>query len=131
MLMSSLALPPIDRVRDRAHRAAIGSGIPAITAELQGVLGQALISVIVGKNVRTVARWVVGTTTKPSARDERRLRDTLQVQRLLLSVESAAVVRAWFMGMNPQLDDQSPAEALAEGRAREAMAAARAFVDAG
>ena len=32
--------------------------------------------------------------------------------------------------MNPQLDDENPAEVLAAGRAREVMAAARAFVNA-
>jgi len=131
MAMSSLAVPPIDRERRRAHRDAVASDIAAITAELQGALGQALLSVIVGKDVRTIARWVAGSTMKISARDEQCLRDTLQVQRLLMSVESAAVVRAWFMGMNPQLDDESPAEALANARAREVMAAARAFVNAG
>jgi hypothetical protein len=36
-----------------------------------------------------------------------------------------------FMGMNPQLDDVSPAEALAEGRHRQVMAAARALVSGG
>ncbi|TCW18822.1 hypothetical protein EDD19_1484 [Dietzia cinnamea] len=35
------------------------------------------------------------------------------------------------MGMNPQLDDVSPAEALADGQHREVMAAARAFVAGG
>jgi hypothetical protein len=35
------------------------------------------------------------------------------------------------MGMNPQLEDVSPAEALAEDRYREVMAAARAFVSGG
>lgn len=41
------------------------------------------------------------------------------------------VIRAWFMGMNPQLGDESPIEALREGRVRDVMAAARAFVNAG
>jgi hypothetical protein len=48
----------------------------------------------------------------------------------LLATDSPAVVRAWFMGMNPQLDDENPAEVLAEGRSREVMAAARAYVNA-
>lgn len=129
--MSSLAVPPLDRARHRAHRDSVAGDISTITAELQGVLGQALLAVIVDKDVRTIARWVAGATARPSTRDEQRLRDTLQVQRLLLSVESPTVVRAWFMGMNPQLDDESPAEALANGRAREVMSAARAFADAG
>lgn len=39
--------------------------------------------------------------------------------------------RAWFIGLNPQLDDVSPAEAIHDGRLKEAKAAARAFVAGG
>lgn len=129
--MSSLALHPIDRARRAAHRTAVQSEISHVTADLQKVLGQALIAVIVNKDVRTVARWTAATPAKPSTRDNQRLRDALQVQQLLLTADAPDVVRAWFMGMNPQLNDLSPVEALAEGRAREVMAAARAFVNAG
>jgi hypothetical protein len=62
---------------------------------------------------------------------ERRLREAYQVFQLVQSVESPHTVRAWFIGLNPQLDDESPAEALAEDRFREVMAAARAFVTGG
>lgn len=41
------------------------------------------------------------------------------------------MIRAWFVGMNPQLDDDSPAEAIHGGRLKEAMAAARAFAAGG
>ncbi len=33
--------------------------------------------------------------------------------------------------MNPQLDDDSPAEAIREGRLKEALAAANAFITGG
>ena len=45
--------------------------------------------------------------------------------------DSSRVVKAWFIGLNPQLDDESPAEAIREGRLKEAMSAARAFVAGG
>lgn len=41
------------------------------------------------------------------------------------------VIHSWFMGMNPQLRGESAVETLLEGRAREAVAAARSFVNAG
>lgn len=129
--MSSLAVPPIDRARRVTHRAVVEAEISNVTAELQKVLGQALVAMIVGKDVRTVARWTAANATKPSTRDNQRLRDTLQVQQLLLTADAPDVVRAWFVGMNPQLNELSPAEALADGRARDVMAAARAFVNAG
>lgn len=53
------------------------------------------------------------------------------VSKLLTSAESPEAARAWFMGMNPPLDDESPAEVLFTGRARDVMAAARAFISAG
>jgi hypothetical protein len=82
------------------------------------------------KSERTVQRWASGDLS-PSAKDEKVLRDAYQVYALLLTVEGDHTVRAWFMGMNPQLEDESPAEALAAGRNREVMAAARAFVNGG
>ena len=62
-------------------------------------------------------RWTAANPAKPSTRDNQRLRDTLQVQQLLLTADAPDVVCAWFMGMNPELNDESPAEALADGRA--------------
>lgn len=130
--MTDLAVRPPRRVRQDAHRAAVATTDTAqLVGELQGVLGQALIAVLTGRDVRSVARWTAEEPTRPPLETERLLRDTLQVQRLLLSVDGSDVVRAWFMGMNPQLDDFAPIEALAEGRARDVMAAARAFANAG
>jgi len=129
--MTNVAIQPLERARRLAHRSAVQSELAEVVASLQKVLGQALLAVIVGKGVRTIARWTAAKPTSPSARDAQLLRDTLQIQNLLLGVDSPAVVRAWFTGMNPQLDDASPAEALADGRVREVMAAARAFANAG
>lgn len=82
------------------------------------------------KNVRTVARWSSGDVKPPQA-TEKLLRDAFQVFELLLTVDSESVARAWFMGMNPQLADTSPAEALAGGQAKTVLAAARAYINAG
>lgn len=62
---------------------------------------------------------------------ETRLRAAYQVVRFVQQVEDSAPVRAWFMGLNHQHDDESPAEAICDGGARDAMTAARAFVDDG
>ena len=112
-----------------AHERSVGLSVAEIAAELQAQLGQALLGVIVGKNARTLARWAHATVRPPQA-SEKLLRDTFQVLEILCLVHSADVVRAWFMGMNPDLGDASPAEALSEGRSREVMAAARSYVAA-
>ena len=130
--MTHLAVQAVPRariVRD-AHAHAVELGISDIAAALQTQLGQALLGVIVNKTERTLTRWAKAAVRPPHA-SEQLLRDTFQVFELLASAESADVARAWFMGMNPQLDDESPAEALSTGRARDVMVAARAFINAG
>lgn len=89
-----------------------------------------MLAVLVKRTPRAVTRWAAGDT-EPPAREEDLLRDAFQIAQVLGEVEPDEVIRAWFMGMNPQLGDESPIEALREGRIRDAMAAARAFVNAG
>lgn len=117
-------------LRTAAHSEALQGSAYEISVELERVLGHNLVAVIVGKDPRTVTRWVRKDTT-PSTTDERKLRDTYQVYRLLSAVEGDHTIRAWFMGMNPQLDDEAPAEAIAEGNFKAVMSAARAFVTGG
>lgn len=94
-------------------------------------LGAGLVAVIVSADVTTVVGWV--DTAVPTIDDESRSRldATSQIVDLLLQHESGPVVRAWFMGVNPQLDDGNPAELLAQGRRHEVLAAARDFIEAG
>lgn len=102
----------------------------AIVARLQDALGRDVVAIITGKTPRQVSRWVSGEA-KPPVREQQLLRDTYQVVELLAEVDADEVVRAWFIGMNPQLEDEAPAELIADGRVRDVMAAARAFVNAG
>lgn len=114
-------------VRADSHLSAVRLEIRDIVAALQADLGQALLSVIVDKEPRTVSRWLTGT--KPPQATEQLLRSTYQVLQVIESVDAAPTARAWFMGMNPDLDDNSPAEALAEGQMKNVMAAARNYVN--
>lgn len=94
-------------------------------------LGARLLALTVGADHRTVGRWLSDPDRAPRFETEARLRAAYQVFRLVQTVEASPTVRAWFMGMNPQLDDKSPAEAIRDGEARDVMAAARAFINAG
>ena len=60
---------------------------------------------------------------------ERRVREAYTIYTDLVRVDSPHTVRAWLMGSNPLLGDDSPAEALAAGRFKAVLAAARAFRD--
>lgn len=120
--------------QSRAHGRAIASQSQpvetgSIVTFLVENLGKKLTALTLAVEPRTIERWSTGEH-KPQLAQERKLRATYQVFQLVQTVEAAPTVRAWFMGMNPQLDDLSPAEAIALGQLRETMAAARAFVSA-
>ena len=68
---------------------------------------------------------------RPRETAEKRLRAAYQVFRLLEGCEAFPTIRAWFMGMNPQLDDLSPTEAIANDQYRDVMSAARTFASGG
>ncbi|MBA2695544.1 MAG: hypothetical protein H0U62_06790 [Actinobacteria bacterium] len=105
--------------------------MPQITGYLNDNLGPKLVAYLVGKSAQTVARWADGTQAPPQPDVERKLRGAFQIVQLLVETDSRHVVRAWFIGMNPQLEDRSPAEVVASGDLRAVMAAARAFTSGG
>ena len=114
-----------------AHREAVRDSVSEIATFLMENLGQRLTALLAGlTDPKGVSRWANGKNS-PQPDIERRLRAAYQVFHLVQSVESPHTVRAWFIGLNPQLEDLSPAEALAEDRFREVMAAARAFIVGG
>jgi hypothetical protein len=120
--MSSVLEVPSPRKRQAQARALEkAADITTAVESLVETLGKGLVAVILERHVRTVTRWLAGEGS-PDDAEQKRIIDTLQIVQLLLSGDSPSVVRAWFMGMNPQLDDESPAELLAEGRARDVLA---------
>lgn len=115
-----------------AHRATVESSVADIAAFLQDAFGQKLVAFMVGvDDPKTIGRWASKRSAPQDSEVERRLRDAFQIFRLLLAKESPYTVRAWFVGLNPQLDDESPATAIRDGRTRETLIAAKAFLAGG
>jgi hypothetical protein len=113
-----------------AHRRVTESDVQQITEYLDEVLGRKLVATLAGvKDQKAVARWASGERS-PRTGAEERLRAAYQIFRLL-NAEAPHTVRAWFIGLNPQLDDESPIIVIQEGRLREAMVAARAYLAGG
>lgn len=56
-------------------------------------------------------------------------RSAREVFSLIAEAEGEQIARAWMIGMNPHLNDESPLLALKEGRAAEAIRAARAYLN--
>jgi hypothetical protein len=116
--------------RQAAHRNAVAIQIGPLVEFLNENLSAGLVGLLAGVDPQTARRWARGDGL-PRTGAERRLRSAYQVFQTLMPYEAPATVRAWFMGMNPQLDDESPAEAIAADRFRDVMAAARAFAHGG
>ena len=115
---------------NEAHRRTVSLTTPDIARFLQDTLGSKLTAYIAGAaDPKMVGKWAAGT--KPSAEREKRLRAAYQIFQLLLEAEDEHVARAWFIGMNPQLDDETPADCLRESQVKDVMAAARAFLSGG
>ncbi|MGI8971710.1 MAG: XRE family transcriptional regulator [Dehalococcoidia bacterium] len=113
-----------------AYQQATRTAVPEIASSLQELFGQKLVALIVGiENPKAVGEWG-RPVRKPHPETERRLREAYHITSLLGQVESAAAIRAWFVGMNPDLDDRTPALVLQEDPAQ-VLRAARSFLTGG
>ena len=101
-----------------------------VTAHLLTHLGPTMTAALATKDIKTVRRYAENKTAVPFE-VETALRHAHRIFTYLELVDAPPTVRAWFMGMNPQLDDHSPLEVLMEGRHQDVLAAAKAFVTGG
>jgi hypothetical protein len=118
-----------ENISQRIHRQATAASISDIARFLQEVLSRRLTAYAAGvQDGKTVTRWASGEVTE--IRDfevEQRLRTTYEIVLLLLTQESPRTIKSWFIGMNPELDDLSPIEAIHDGSLKDAMIAAHVF----
>jgi hypothetical protein len=111
--------------------------LPDLVSGLVGILGRKLTAYVVSiKDVRTIDRWQAGDESLRAYKGaETKLRVTYHIAKLLSDYESHRVIQSWFMGLNPELDDQSPARLLREGDIESSgpavLRAARAFLAGG
>lgn len=118
-----------EEVIAEAHRRAVTATPMEIARWMQDVFGRNLTALVSGvDNPATVTRWTQGT--KPHPANLVRLRTAYQIASLIVLIDDRETARAWFMGMNPELDHRSPALVLADEpeRAREVMGAAHYFL---
>jgi hypothetical protein len=100
---------------------------------LQETLSRRLTAYLAGVgDGKTVSRWANGEVTEIRDHEtEQRLRTAYEIAQLLLLVDAPQTVKAWFIGLSPELDDVAPAEAIRNGQLKDAMTAARAFCTGG
>jgi hypothetical protein len=130
-----MIVSPVARPDYAAHARAVRASFPEVVAELRAILGAKLCAYVGSvKETRAVNEWADGER-EPSSDTQRRLRLALQIAQAIADVDGPEVARAWFQGLNPQLDDRSPARLIREGEVDEVgpevIAAERAFLVGG
>jgi hypothetical protein len=114
-----------------AHRSSVTMEIDDLAGYLQDALGQKLVAHIAGvSDHKTVGNWVRGDHA-PRPENEEKLRFAYRILHMLQAEDSLHTARAWFVGLNPQLGDESPATAIREGDLQDVLIAAKAFLTGG
>jgi hypothetical protein len=121
----------------RAYEESVRLATPELVERLRDLLGAKLVAYLGSvQETRAVRQWAdTGAARTPSTDVVNRLRMAYRIAALLHERDSAAVVQAWFQGMNPRLDDVAPARLLREGDLEQVgpqvLAAARSFAVGG
>lgn len=116
--------------RNDIYLDAMKMNIHDLVRELNENLGAVVVQTMAGVKDRTSPyRWA-----KPDSGDlrpevEGRLRLGYRIWRTLAMAEGKNVALAWLMGSNPRLDENLPVLYVQQGRTREVIGAAEAFVN--
>ena len=126
---------PTPQPESAAHATAKRATLPQLVTALRELLGAELTAYIAGVNdTRELRQWVEGSGNV-SPELQARLRISYQVALMITDADSRTVTQSWFQGLNPQLDDRSPARLLREGdpavTGPEVLRAASAFLIGG
>jgi hypothetical protein len=114
-----------------AHRQAVTAAFPDVVRSLVSIIGRKQTAYIASvKDARAIDRWMDNAT--PHKDIAQRIRLAYHVASMLRSSDSEGVVQAWFVGLNPELNDAVPITLLREGNldidGKRVLNAARAFV---
>lgn len=116
----------------QAHANAMSLPISDVVTRLSLLLGATTVALIGGvTETRAVTQWTEGRVPqRPNV-----LRFALQIATMIGGDADTEVIRAWFAGSNPHLDDQVPMLMLRDKPLNDIsssmMAAARAFAGRG
>src|SRR5438105_4316390 len=110
----------LKEVHAQAMRVPLPEAAEALYRLLTGKIAAYMLGV---KDVRTLSRWAAGETREIRVEHEARLRAAYEIATLLLHFDAPETVRAWFIGMNPELADVAPIEIIHQNRLQEALGA--------
>lgn len=120
---------------NRAHRAAVAQ-FPKAVIGLEALIGAPLVAYIANvTEQRAVRQWKTGERL-PHPTTQTKVRLALHIAEFLRTEGEEGAIEAWFQGLNPALDDQTPADLLREAertdlslKGRAILAAAREFAE--
>jgi hypothetical protein len=118
-----------------SHPCDAAATFPQVVAQLRDLVGPRLVAYLgSARDTRVVHQWADGTR-EPARAMQQRLLLALQVAAMLSERESPKIAQAWMQGLNPQLDDTSPARLIRDAGPHQAgpavIGAARAFLVGG
>ncbi|MET3922498.1 hypothetical protein [Arthrobacter sp. UYEF20] len=103
--------------------------IHELVRRLNTHLGPTLVAALSGsKDAKQPIRWAKQGGPTPGPAFENRLRLAHRLWGYLADAESDHVARAWFIGGNPWLGEDTPITAIREDRHKEVTAAVTAFL---
>jgi hypothetical protein len=129
--MLTSAKPDLD-----AYNNAMSMTTAQLVTALRDLLGAKLVAYLGRvKETRAVRQWAEGTRSIANPADVDRLRVAYRAAAVITARDSEQVAQAWFQGLNPLLDDRSPARVLRDGDLEEVgpqvLTAARQFAAVG
>ena len=119
-----------------AFNEAMAMDTAELVTALRDLLGAKLVAYLANvKETRAVRQWAEGTRQIASPTVLERLRVAYLAARMISERDSRRLAQSWFQGLNPFLDDWSPARRLREGDVEidgaRVIGAARQFVAVG
>jgi hypothetical protein len=112
-----------------AHHDTSKLGIHEVVRRLNRHLGATLVATLSGsKDPKAPYRWAREDGNTPSESASQRLRAAHRIWTVLADAEGEHTTRAWFVGLNPLLEEDSPVMALREGHIKEVISAADMFL---
>lgn len=104
--------------------------IHELVRRLNSHLGPLLVATLAGsKDSKLPYKWAKPDGTTPGPAFQKRLQLAHRAWLIIADAESEAIARAWFVGGNPFLDEDTPVTALREDRHKEVAHALTAFLE--
>jgi hypothetical protein len=118
------------------HQKAWHMRFPQLAGELRELLGAKLVAYIGSvSETRAVREWSEGRRAPGSSQVQLKLRLAYEIAACIADVDGSEIAQAWFQGLNPLLNDVSPARLLRDGEYEEVgpliLAAGRQFLAQG